>query len=239
MIDILFSQVNLPLTILSGLLVVYWLLTMITGVDWDVDFDVDIDVDIDLDADVDLDTHVEGSELGFDDAANVEVNKDQVVNNRRKPLKWWQVVLIHFNFVGLPFMFTLTTWILFWWIATLLSTTITLTYNSSFGFIWFFAMILPSLYITKLFTTPFKSFFKNFNKDGDKEVDFIGLQGELLDTIFDDRFGRVEVNFEKKVLIVHAKSLNQENINRGSNVLIIKSTNDNSMYFVQEYKDNL
>lgn len=234
MLDLLFSNVNLPLTILSGILVIYWLLTMFTGIDWDVDFDVDIDVD----ADVDLDTHLEGAELSFDDVANVEVDKDQIVKDRRKPLKWWQIVLIHFNFVGLPFMFTLTAWILFWWIATLLATSITGSANSTFGFVWFFALILPTLYFTKLFTTPFKSFFKGFNKDGEKAIDYIGLQGKLLDSIGNESKGRVQLWHNDSALIINVKSYKGEAIIRGQNVLVIQSNEDKSIYFVQSYSSS-
>ncbi|MGB0869287.1 MAG: hypothetical protein ACPGSD_06795 [Flavobacteriales bacterium] len=231
MLDLLFSNVNLPLTILSGILVIYWLLTMFTGIDWDVDFDVDIDVD----ADVDLDTHLDGAEVSFDDVANVEVDKDQIVKDRRKPLKWWQIVLIHFNFVGLPFMFTLTAWILFWWIATLLATSITVSYNSSFGFVWFFALILPSLYFTKLFTTPFKSFFKDFRKNGIKPIDFVGRVGYLRNNISPKKEGTVEVIVDGKSLIIHALAFSDNEIQRGIDVLIIKKSKIDSVYLVHPY----
>ena len=240
MINLLFSEVNITLTILFSLLVIYWLFTMFSGLDWDVDFDVDVDIDVDVDVDLDLDaevdTHIEGGELEIHDVSNVDVDKDQVVKNRRKPLKWWQVVLIHFNFVGLPFMFTLTCWIFFWWILTLTTTSITHTSNSSFGFVWFLAAILPSLYITKLFTSPFKSFFNSLNKDGDKEVDFLGRTGVLKDSIKGDEKGQVELLVEGNILLINVKSLKGEPIKGGQNVLVINSTRDKSIYLVQVYQ---
>ncbi len=48
--DILFSEVNITLSILCMLLIVYWLLTMISGIDFDYDMDIDIDADVDVDA---------------------------------------------------------------------------------------------------------------------------------------------------------------------------------------------
>ncbi len=236
MINLLFSDVNITLTILFLLLVTYWLFTMFSGIDWDVDIDVDIDVDVDFDADADIDTHIEGGELELHDVANVDVNKEQVVKDRRKQLKWWQIVLVHFNFVGLPFMFTLTCWVFFWWILTLTTTSLTQTYNSTFGFVWFLTAILPSLYITKLFTSPFKTFFKSLNKDGDKEVDFLGRTGTLKDSIKGDKIGQVELLVEDNFLLINVKSFKGEPISGGQNVLIINSLKDKSIYFVQVYQ---
>ncbi|MBF4985039.1 hypothetical protein FNJ87_12065, partial [Nonlabens mediterrranea] len=99
--NILFSEVNITLTVLLIILILYWLATMITGIDFDLD--VDVDIDIDIDADVDLDTGIEGGNMDFQDVANAEVDREHVVNKRTRKLKWWQVFLIYFNFVGLPF----------------------------------------------------------------------------------------------------------------------------------------
>jgi hypothetical protein len=107
--DILFSPVNLPLTILLIILLLYWILTMISGLDFDLDFDVDVDVD--LDVDIDVNSSFEGADINFQDISNTELDKEDVVGKRRKSLKWWQIILIYFNFVGLPFMFTFTFWI--------------------------------------------------------------------------------------------------------------------------------
>jgi len=99
-----------------------------------LDFDLDVDVDIDVDADIDLDAGIEGGNLDFEDISNTEVNQEDVIGKRRRPLKWWQIFLIYFNFVGLPFMFTFTCWIFVWWLMTTLLTTITFTYENYIGF---------------------------------------------------------------------------------------------------------
>ena len=55
LLDILFSEVNATLSILLILLLVYWVITMIGGIDFDLDFDVEVEVDIDADIEVDSD----------------------------------------------------------------------------------------------------------------------------------------------------------------------------------------
>lgn len=239
MMDLLFSEVNLGLTIISFVFIAYWLFSMLLGLDFDIDFDIDADFDVDIDADIDSDVHVEGAELDIADAANVEADAKQVAGNRRKPLKWWQVFLIHFNFVGVPFLFTLTCFIFTLWTITLFGTKYTGTQDATIGFLWIPCSILPSLYITKLITTPFKSFFNMFNRKGNAPIEFVGKMGVMLDSVRDKRIARAEVIHDGSPLIINVKSLNQEKIDRKEKILVIKPNKDKTIYFVQAYKPSI
>lgn len=232
--DILFSQVNITLTILMLILILYWIVTMISGADFDIDFDVDIDVDIDAD----FDTSIEGGNLDFEDISNTQIEKEHIVGKRRKPLKWWQVFLVYFNFVGLPFMFAFTCWIFIWWALTTVTTTITNSYDNSFGVLIMLLAFIPSLFINKIFTMPFKSFFKNFSKDGDLPIDIIGRRGVCLSTIKENKMGSAEIVVEKTPLSIYVKSLNGEQINFRDPILIIKQSTDKNYYYAQSYKTN-
>jgi len=225
--NIIFSEVNLVLTCLLLLLVLYWILTMLSG----IDFDYDIDVDIDIDADV----GIEGGNMDFQDVSNAEVNQQDVVGKRRKPLKWWQIFLIYFNFVGLPFMFTFTCWIFTWWFITVLTTSITYSYDSSFGFLIMILALFPALIVTKIITTPFKSFFKNLNKDGDQAKEYVGRRGVMLSTISAEKMGNAEVIIEGDSYNIYVKSLDGSAIAYHQEILIIKKSQDNNYFLVQTY----
>ncbi|WP_397302058.1 hypothetical protein [Nonlabens ulvanivorans] len=230
--NILFSEVNITLTVLLIILILYWLATMITGIDFDLDVDVDIDVDID--ADVDLDTGIEGGNMDFQDVANAEVDREHVVNKRTRKLKWWQVFLIYFNFVGLPFMFTFTFWIFLWWMISVLTTSITGSYDNTFGFVIVLAAFIPALILTKIITTPFKSFFKNLNKDGDKAVDFLGREALLLSSISGDKLGNAEVMADGNLMSIYVKSLDGSELRFRESVLIIKQSDDKNYFLVSK-----
>lgn len=226
MLELIFSQVNIALTIFVMVLVVYWLVSLVGGLDFDLDFDVDVDVD----ADFDLDT---GS--GIEDTANVEVNKDDVVGKRRKPLKWWQIILIYFNFVGLPFMFTFTCFVFFWWISSLVLTSFFQLYETTFGFLIMFLSFIPGIIFTKIFTNPFKSFFRKFNRDGDDPVDFIGRQGVSNSSISGTKMGSAEVVIDGNPYSIYIKSENGEPIDFRDQILIIKASENNTYFYVQHY----
>jgi len=205
---------------------------MISGIDFDLDVDVDIDVDVD--ADIDIDSGLEGGNMDFSDVANAEVDRSHVVNKKRAPLKWWQVILIYFNFVGLPFMFTFTFWIFIWWFCTLITTSITHSYDNSLGYLIVLAFMIPALFINKIITTPFKSFFKNLNKDGDKAVDFLGRKALLLSTISGDKLGNAEVTADGNVMSIYVKSLDGSELRFRESVLIIKQSDDKNYFLVSK-----
>ncbi|VXC24845.1 MULTISPECIES: OB-fold-containig protein [Maribacter] len=227
--DILFSEVNITLTVLLILLIVYWIITMIGGLDYD------LDVDIEVDADIDFDAGIEGGNLDFEDISNAEVNKDDVIGKKRKPLKRWQIFLIYFNFVGLPFMFTFTFWIFVWWFSTTILTTLTGTYENYIGFVIMIALLFPALFINKILTTPFKGFFKQLNKDGDAPVDFLGRQAIMLSSISEDKLGNAEVKADGNSHSIYVKSLDRKPLTYGSSVLIIKRSADHTHFLVQSY----
>ncbi|MDG4715008.1 hypothetical protein [Winogradskyella marincola] len=231
-LDIVFSQVNITLSILLILLILYWLVTMFSGIDFDLDVDVDIDVDIDADVDMEVESGLESGNIDFQDVSNVEVDRQHVVNRRTRNLKWWQVVLIYFNFVGLPFMFTFTFWIFNWWLISVITTTLTNSYDTSFGYAIVLLAILPSLFLTKIVTVPFKSFFKNLNKDGDKAIDFIGLEAKLLSTISGEKMGNAEVIVDGNVMTIYVKSLDTSELKFHEKALIIKQSEDKNYYLV-------
>ena len=236
LIDIIFSPINIALTLLLILIFLYWIITMFFGLDFDVDFDVDFDIDVDADVDIDAGTGLEASDLSVDDVANAEIKKEEIIKDRRQKLKWWQIVLVYFNFVELPFMFTFTFWVLCWWFLTVFFTYLTGSYDNAFGFVIFAAAIIPSLILTKILTTPFKRVFRNFNKNGEEALDLVGRVGTTVSRISGDKIGSVKLIIQSSPINVYGKSLDGTLIEPGQEVLIIKPSPDKTYYFIQSYQ---
>ncbi len=231
--DLVFSTINAPLTILLIALAAYRVFTMILGLD--LDFDLDVDFDIDADVDVDSDLDIDSTGVDLEDVTNIELKKETVTGKKRKPLKWWQVILLYFNFVELPFLFTFTSWIFFWWAITVIGTYLTASYDNSFGVIIFLSAMIPALILNKIFTTPFKSFFKKLERKGVDALDLVGRRGTLLSNISNDKLGSVKLYVENDPINIYAKSLNGEEIKSGEEILIIKESSDKKYYFIQSY----
>ena len=229
--DLAFSGVNLPLTILIIILSVYRILTMLSGLD--LDFDLDFDIDTDMDIDTDTDLGIGDADLEFEDLANAEIKNKAIVSKRPQKLKWWQVFLIYFNFSELPFLFTFTSWIFFWWIITLIGTYYTNSFNNSLGFFIFLAAIIPALIINKIFTTPFKNFFQKLDRKGVDNIDLIGRVGTSLSNISNDKLGSIKLFVENDPINVYAKSLDGSSIKSGDKILIIKESIDKKFYYIK------
>lgn len=222
-IEIAFSQVNIFLTITMLILIAYWLFTMLSG----LDFDLDIDVDVDVDIDADLQTGT------FTEAVNTEIDDNLLQSRDRTRRELWQSALIYFNFVGLPFMFTLTCWIFSWWVLSNIATIYTDSYHNSFGFVMVLATVIPSLVLTKIITAPFKKFFKGLNPDGTKPIYFIGMTATTKSQIESNKVGSIEVMVDAKSIILHAKTKNNEHIPFNQEVLITKHSEDKKFYYVE------
>lgn len=206
---------------------------MISG----IDFDLDIDVDFDVDADANSNVNIEGNSLEFEDVSNAEVDKEHV-RNKRNPLKWWQIILVYFNFVELPFMFTFSFWIFVWWCLTIFATTLTLSYDNVFGHYIFIGGLIPALIINKILTSPFKSFFKRIKKDGDTPIDLIGRTGVILSTISGDKMGSAEVVARATPMSIYVKSIDGTEIRYKDKILIIKKAVGKEYYYAQLYEEN-
>lgn len=230
--DIAISVVNLPLTILFGLLILYWILTTLTGLDLDF-FDADIDIDVDADVDADLGTDFDArGNVDVQEISNTEVKKEDVIRRRGK-LNIFQVFLIYFNFVGLPFMFTFTFFVLFWWAITMAGTSITHSYDNDFGFIFFFGGIIPALIFTKIATTPFKKFFTNFNNKGESALEFLGRQGVLQSPLSGDKISSLDIKIQSDPIKVMVQSKNGMSIAANTPVEIINQVKNKQIYIIQ------
>lgn len=219
------GMVNLPLTIFLVILVLYWLFSIFIGLDFDIDADIDIEMDVDVDMDA-------SSSIDMQDASNTEIKREHAMRTRGK-LNVFQVFLVYFNFVGLPFMFTLTAFVLFWWGISMLGTSVTHSYNTTFGFVFFFGGILPALFVTKVFTTPFKAFFKNFNNKGENTLELLGRQGVLTTALSGDKLTTLEISVMDDPIKILVQSKNGASIAANTTVEVVNELKNKSIYLIQ------
>jgi hypothetical protein len=111
------------------------------------------------------------------------------------------------------------------------------SYNTNYGFTLFFASIVPSLVLTKLFTTPFKGFFKNLNPDGDAPINFIGRKGIMLSKISKNKMGSAEILVDKNPLSIYVKSQNSNTLTYKQEIVVTKQSKDKNFYWVIPAED--
>lgn len=201
-----FSPVNTVLSVLLILSVIYWLFTIITGLDIDIGLDADFDAGIDS---------PDGQGYIPDDASGW-LHFFKFLNLDIVPITYFLTISLLLTWLGLFYLesfFSLETWI-----SALLVIPI------------FFISIL----LTKLILKPLNPFFREINYKGEVSHDFLGRQGRMKSTIHGEKTGMLEVFVNKDPMILMVRSKDGEEIKHGTTVYIVDEDPEKRMYYVAE-----
>lgn len=201
---------NLPLTCLLGLVLVYWLLSVLGAVDvdtFDIDFDADADMDLDTDAHGD---HHSGSFFGG--------------------------IMKFVNAQDVPIMIVLSILVLSMWVISILSN---YYFNPSGNELVALAMLagnfIASIFVVKGITSPLRPVMRAIKNDADAPAPVIGSVGIVKSRLLDQNFGQVEVIREKgaPALLNCRLREGEEGQMRGSEVLIYDFDKEKDRYLVR------
>lgn len=227
LIEILFSIVNGPLSILLLGLIIYWLFTAFGVFDMD-SFDIDVDVDVDVDLDMDLDVDSDISTKDFSGA-----RAEDVRSGRRRKLSVLEVFLVFFHFIEVPFMMAFTIFVFVWWFLTVFFTEMLGLDHSWFGYAILVLSVLPALFIMKFLTYPLKSLLKKFNPKGVENLEMEGRVAQTITQVSFNKLGQVQMLIDDSPIKVYAMSINKDQvIPANTEVLIIKKSADSKYYLI-------
>lgn len=229
--DLTTTPANLIPTILISFVILYWITVIIGMIDMDtIDVDVDTgDVDVDIHAEVDADID---ADIHADIHSDADVDTDAHFS-----ASWFNSALAFFNLGQIPFMIFLSFVALPFWIISIIAT----DYIGITSF-WFSLVILVpnmviSLFISKIFTTPFVRLFGKIDAGTITDVDLIGKTGTVVLPIKPGKMGQIEVVIQNKTHKLYAVNKN-EPIPRDANVLIIRYDDKEKQYEVEAYDTN-
>ena len=216
---------NAVMTVIMGILAIYWLFTFILGVGLD-DLDLGIDFDIDV-------PDVKTPAIDVDVDADVEVvDEAHEVAPERSP--GFFIRFLQFLNVGrVPFMLIITTLKFIMWVGTLITTSIVNV--ALWGLSSLFILIpiaVVSIFMTKFATNPMVKFFKEIGYRGEEEIDFLGRSGKMLSTIQGEKLGTAEFMVEKNPIKLIVKSQDGAEIKYGEFVVIMDESDDKRHYLV-------
>lgn len=210
---------NAVMTVVMGILLLYWLLTMVAGLGFDaLDFDLDADVDVDTDFDIGADGDILTEGIDTHDEPSFFIKTLNFIN------------------VGkVPFMFIITVLKFFMWIVTLVTTSII---NVVSWGLWSLLILIPiaivCLFFTKAATHPLVKVFKEMGYKGEEEIDFLGRSGRMLSTIKDKKIGVAEILVEKNPMKLNVVSIDGSEIKYGDQVIIADESDDKKIYYVSK-----
>ena len=213
LIEISFSPVNAFFSIMSILLLLYWILVIIAGIDPDllsVDFDSN-DLETDFDS-TDAPDRTEGSDgNGF------------------------MKVLEFFNFDELPLMFILTIIFFSMWFISV-NVTYYLGVNSTMlGFLLLIPNFIISLFIVKIFSRPLSYFYKQVNHKGEPEIDFLGRRCVVFSAMDNFKTGQIQLSVNGDPIRLSARSNSEEQLVAGQQAVIVRENEDKKYYYVEKF----
>lgn len=207
MIHIFFQASNIIVTVLFLVILLYWLVVLFGAVDFDT---FDFDFDVEVDADVDVDADVESSSI-------FGISK----------------LLRFFNLGRVPFMVFLTFLVLPWWFGTVIV-------NNFFGFEGFIPglvvlipMLILSLFVAKILTTPFVKIFAALDKDNG-ERDVLGTIGTVRMTASENKTGQGEFKLGDAFLTLKIRT-KEGTAKIGEKVMIVSDSNKDDFYEVEQH----
>ncbi|WP_262151526.1 hypothetical protein [Chryseobacterium foetidum] len=205
-LQIAFSPVNTVLSVLLILSVIYWLFTIITGLDIDIGLDADFDADVDI-----PDGHVHVP----DDASG------------------WLQFLKFLNLDIVPITYFLTLSLLLTWLGSFYLESF-FSFEIWVSALLVIPIFLVSILLTKIILKPLNPFFREINHKGEISHDFLGRQGRLKSTIHGDKTGMLEVFVNKDPMILMVRSKDGEEIKHGTTVYIVDEDCEKRIYYVAE-----
>lgn len=203
-LNVAFSPVNTVLSVLLILSTVYWVFTIITGLDIDVGIDADLDPEIDA---------PEG---------HVHVPED--------PSAWIQFLkFLNLDIVPMTYFLTLTL-LLTWLGSVYLNMFVPLPVW--LGAVLILPLLAGSILLTKIILKPLNPFFKEINHKGEKPHDFLGREGRMKSSIQGSKTGILEVFIGSDPMTLMVRSKNGDLIEHGERVTIVDEDLQKKIYYV-------
>ncbi len=212
LIEISFSPVNAFFTVMSIVMIIYWLLVIIAGLDPDnfsIDFD-SADIDADFESDLTNSEHAaEGS--GF------------------------MKILEYFNFDELPLMFIVTILFFSMWLIGVNITYYLGIESSLLGFLLLIPNLIFSLFIVKLLSKPLGKLYKLVNHKGEPVIDFLGRRCSVITSVAQNKTGMIELIVNGDPIKLYARSNTEEAIPTGQQAVIVKESEDKKYYLIEKF----
>jgi hypothetical protein len=212
------AVVNLPYTILLGLVIVYWILYLLGALGSDaLDFaglDADADVDVDADADVGADVATGGGGL-----SGIFTS------------------LLHFVYIGqVPLVLVLSVFIVSLWLLSV--ATNHLLGNSS---IWMaLLLVIPFLLVgtivTKLALLPFAPLLKGILADEGEKVQVIGKTCRITSLHATPKYGQAELVREGEPVILNVKTREGVTLEKGAEAVVFDYDEASNAYLIAPFE---
>ena len=205
-------MVNLPFTVLLGLVVVYWLLVALGALDVHLFSDMGTDTHVDADGDVDLhhDAHheIEHDVTGFS-------------------------TLLHFVGVGdVPVMIIISVLSLAMWLGSMLAN----YYFTDGSALLALALLVPnflvSVVVTRYLTLPLRPLFRLINKDRSPGEEVLGRVCRIVTSEANAKFGQAEITRSGAPVLINVRTLDGVVLRKGERAAVVRADSEKGVHYI-------
>jgi hypothetical protein len=197
--QIALAGINLPITLLLIVMVLYWLSVIFGAIDIDVlqfDFDVEMDADGSLDFDADGDADIQGGGA-------------------------FQGVMLYFNIGAVPVTIWLSILIFTCWVMAMLETYyFNPNHHALLGLIFVIPNLIAGMYFAKFVTAPLKKVFEAMAPKNTTRKSLIGQQAVVVSSTVNRSFGQIEIKTDGAPLTLNGRTESETEILKGQTVVI-------------------
>lgn len=215
LLELSFSPVNAFFSVMSIIMVLYWVLVIIAGLDPDL-FSIDFDAN---DMDTNFDHH----------------GKDLPDRAETSEASGFMKVLQFFNFDELPLMFILTIMFISMWLVSINVTHYLGIESTLLGFILLIPNFILSLFVVKIFSKPLAYVYKQVNHKGEPVIDFLGRRCVVFSTLNDLKTGQIQLSVNGDPIRLSARSNTNEELKSGQQAVIVAESEDKKYYLVEKF----
>ena len=223
-LDAILSPINLPLTVVLGLAVAYWIIVIFSGLGFDA-LDIDLDPSQATDLDLDVDTShgaASGASGGGGGGATLGLSMLRFLNLGEVPLMLWLSVLLLIVWAG---NVALHPYLGDWAIGLQL--------------LLLLPLLVLGLLVTKLLTAPLAVLFRKMREEERRVNNFtvIGQRCRVTTRRVTHTFGRAEITAEGggAPIVLNVCTDNGDTLARGDEAVVVKHDPQRDLYLIRGF----
>jgi hypothetical protein len=209
LIEAAFLSVNLPYTVLTIIVMLYWCLAILGAADLNaLDFDLDFDADMDMDANANMD--MAGGGHGF-------------------------IYFLGFFGIGaVPLTLSVTFLVLSMWSVSLLANHYLHNTSGLIALGMFLPILFCGLIMAKFLTFPIIPLFKKLREQSGQMARALGSACIISSSEATETFGQAEVTTDGAPLTLNVRTTEGETLKKGDEAVVVDYDKDASIYLVKK-----
>jgi hypothetical protein len=240
MIEVLLESVrlvNLPFTLLLGIVVIYWLLVTVGLLDFDFHADAGGDFQADgggADAHLpETDVH-HSAELAH---STVEGTTDHEAASHKAAhgsvgVGWFAHLLQFVNIGEVPVMIVLSVLALSLWISSMTVNHYLNNHSVLRALLFLGPILVISAVITRYATMPLKRIFALLNREQDEYKSLIGQSCIVTTSEITRDFGQAQIETRGAPLLINVRAAEEEPLRKGETALVVREDKQKNVYYV-------